>query len=36
MKTIKFLLIILLLPGGIIFGALAYLYRKWKEKRRVF
>ena len=33
MKGLKMLLVVLLLPGGIILGALAYLYRKWKEKQ---
>ena len=35
MRTLKLLLLVLLLPGGIIFGAAAWLYRKWKEMKRL-
>lgn len=31
MRGLKMLLLVLLLPGGIILGAVAWLYRKWKE-----
>lgn len=33
MRGLKMLLLVLLLPGGIILGAAAWLYRKWKERK---